>query len=98
MYVVVVYVMFEVVVNILIVINMVLIILEFFLDDDVLYMGVLIIINYVYCIIYIVEVVWKVCIYFCWIFIVWVVFNIRLKIGGCMIVSGELKLIRVIKS
>ena len=98
MYVVAVHVMFEVIVNTLIVINMVPIILELSSDDDAPYMGVLTIINYVYCTIYIAEAAWKVCTYFCWIFTAWVALNTRLKIGGRTIASGELKLTRATKS
>lgn len=98
MYVVAVHVMFEVIVNTLIVINMVPIILELSSDDDAPYMGILTIINYVYCTIYIAEAAWKVCTYFCWIFTAWVALNTRLKIGGRTIASGELKLTRTTKS
>ena len=97
MYVVAVHVMFEVIVNTLIVINMVPIILELSSDDDAPYMGVLTIINYVYCTIYIAEAAWKVCTYFCWIFTAWVALNTRLIIGGRSIASGELKLTRTTK-
>ena len=61
MYVVAVHVMFEVIVNTLIVINMVPIVLELSSDDDAPYMETLTIINYFYCSIYIAEATWKVC-------------------------------------
>lgn len=59
MYVVAVHVMFEVIVNTLIVINMVPIVLELSSDDDAPYMETLTIINYIYCSIYIAEATWK---------------------------------------
>lgn len=76
MYDVVVYVVFDVVINILIIINMVFIVLELVLDDDVLYMMVLNYINYVYCGIYIFEVLWKVCDIFLLFIVVVVIFDL----------------------
>lgn len=61
MYDVAVHVVFDVVINTLIMINMVPIVLELASDDDAPYMNVLNIINYVYCSIYIAEAIWKVC-------------------------------------
>ena len=61
MYDVAVHVVFDVVINTLIVINMVPIVLELASDDDAPYMNILNIINYVYCSIYVAEAIWKVC-------------------------------------
>ena len=60
MYTVAVHVMFDVVMYTLIIINMVPIILELASDDDASYMDTLSVINYVYCAIYVTEVIWKV--------------------------------------
>ncbi|KAL9955551.1 hypothetical protein ACROYT_G036889 [Oculina patagonica] len=59
MYDVAAHVVFDVVINTLIMINMVPIILELASDDDAPYMNTLNIINYVYCTIYIAEATWK---------------------------------------
>lgn len=61
MYDVAAHVVFDVVINTLIIINMVPIVLELASDDDAPYMTVLNHINYVYCGIYISEALWKVC-------------------------------------
>lgn len=61
MYDVAVHVVFDVVINTLIIINMVPIVLELASDDDAPYMNILNTINYVYCSIYVAEALWKVC-------------------------------------
>lgn len=61
MYDVAAHVVFDVVINTLIIINMVPIVLELASDDDASYMTILNLINYVYCGIYISEALWKVC-------------------------------------
>lgn len=61
MYDVAAHVMFDVVMNTLIIVNMVPIILELSSDDDAPYMNILTIINYFYCAIYVAEAIWKVC-------------------------------------
>ena len=55
------HVVFDVVINTLIIINMVPIVLELASDDDAPYMPILNYINYGYCAIYITEALWKVC-------------------------------------
>ena len=59
------HVVFDVVINTLIIINMVPIVLELASDDDASYMMILNYINYVYCGIYISEALWKVRDIFC---------------------------------
>lgn len=75
MYDVAAHVVFDVVINTLIIINMVPIVLELASDDDAPYMTILNNINYVYCAIYVAEALWKVCdvflsflIYLTWMF------------------------------
>jgi sodium/hydrogen exchanger 10/11 len=60
MYRVAMHVMFDAVINVLIILNMIPIIIELTADDDSPYLGVLKTINYVYCAIYLIEAIWKV--------------------------------------
>ena len=60
MYRVAAHVMCDVVMNTLIILNMIPIIFELASDEDAWYMGILKIINYVYCCIYVAEAIWKV--------------------------------------
>ena len=60
MYRVAVHVSFDVVMNTLILINMIPIVFELTSPDDAWYMGTLKIVNYIYCVIYVIEASWKV--------------------------------------
>ena len=60
MYTVAVHVSFDIVMNVLIIINMVPIILELASDDDAPFMPILNKINYFYCSLYVAEAIWKV--------------------------------------
>ena len=60
MYTVAVHVSFDIVMNVLIIINMVPIILELASDDDAPFMSILNKINYFYCSLYVAEAIWKV--------------------------------------
>ena len=60
MYTVAVHVSFDIVMNVLIIINMVPIILELASDDDAPFMPILNKINYFYCSLYVTEAIWKV--------------------------------------
>lgn len=91
MYNVAVHVVFDVVINTLIMINMVPIVLELASDDDAPYMNILNAINYAYCTIYVAEALWKVCDVF---FVVVVVLDLDVLQQRSIVTLSEYRTIR----